>query len=582
MLTVLDELKSWVLEICTTESSAQLITLRRLESHLGKCAHWYHELRVVNIRLYLNYQSDLDDCAPYVLDHLQSTIADIAAFEKIAKLEIYMTKPARRHTRASWSRRLLARLRHDESQATILLGPTTHTEGDEWEEFEGFGLDVDCSASSRSSFGSWSDEEDDENQKHDTDDDQDGDIGYHENNYFSGWLPDQKGYESAEESDNNAGEGIDSDGDAGRVAGDEHRNTVHANNKGVGEASSHFDFFKLPREIRDSIYGQPGMLQDQVLSWENRMVFDPYNAVTAIKPCQSLLLVNRQFNKEYRESCEGRIGVFVDTRMEYLEPRWGPAVSMLRNAAQGAHFLHLRAGDWYMSNHDDDAINYLNSVYAWARHWCSQMPKLRSIHLQLHLDNDLTSKKLGHVRASISRILSLEKLQQCQVIVMSNSGEYRNQDQQKRMLMQWKLGEPSPPPFNDPPRELTEPYWGCETQTRGNGTLRAFEKIMSGENSDDDDDDKNLNPYLRFYKDDTVPSRTNNVRPALPISSDPSHMSHDTRALIADTIAPIFEPLPPPQDYTRESRLLRSLPKLIAVLVSLLLWVILEMISSSG
>lgn len=567
VLNVLDELRSWVLAICTTESIAQPTAPSMLESYIGKCAHWYHDLRAVNIRLYLSYQGNLEDDAPYIFDHLQSTIADIASFEKISGLEIYITKPTRRHTTASWSRKLLARWRRDDPEATILLGPALHTECSEWEDFKGFGIDVDCSiSSSSSSSGSWSHYGGDGNEQENfNEDDQDGDGTQGENVPLYAELLHQKDYVSADENE-----------DAVQLPGEEHPESKHANN-----TSKQFELFKLPREIRNSIYGQPGMLQDQVLSWESRMAFDPYNAVTAIKPRQPLLLVNRQFNMEYRESCEGRIGVFVDTRMEYLEPKWGPAVTLSRNAAQGAYFLRLRAGDWFVSK-DDDSINYLDSVYAWTRYWCSQMPNLRSLHVQVHIDDNLTSKELERIRANVSQMLSLEKLHQCEFIVMSDSGSYRNQDQPKRTLFQWKLGDSSSPLFNNPPIELLEPCWDCETQIRGNSTLRAFEMIMNGEGTHDEYNEESPNPYLRFYKDHTGSGRTANVRPTSPANIDPPQSADEMEALIVNTAASALASRPPPQDCTREMRLLRIICLgLLAIFVLILVCDVSDMIFAS-
>jgi len=338
VLTVLDELRSWVIDICTAAP-------RRLDRHLGNCAQWYHDLRAVNLRLYLNYQSDLGDCAPYVSDHLQSTVADIASFKKTARLEIYMTKPARRYGRASWSRKLLARWHRGESQATILLGPAPEIEGSEWEDFEGVGLDVEWSTSFSNSFGSWPDDEDhNDDQASDTNEYQDDASEYGGDDYSSNELLDQKDYGSADESDINVGDGIDSDGNAGRVSGDEHFESDHANKV---------------------------------------------------------------------------------------------------------------------------------------------------------------------------------------------------------------------------------------------STLRAFEMIMNGEDTDDGDDDENRNSYLCFCTDHTNPSGITNARPASPTTSDASRILHETEALIVGTTAPTLMSRPRPQDYTRETRLRRLLClELVAVLILIVVFGALDMITS--
>lgn len=62
---------------------------------------------------------------------------------------------------------------------------------------------------------------------------------------------------------------------------------------------SYFDFFGLPRELRDKIYEQPVLLQDKDIP---EAIKDEY-ASTVKKLCTSLLLVSRQFGNEYRDRC---------------------------------------------------------------------------------------------------------------------------------------------------------------------------------------------------------------------------------------------------------------------------------------
>jgi hypothetical protein len=62
VLAALNWAKFWILAICKSDSSIQLEAPRKLgaprklDTYLGKCAQWYHDLRAVNIGLSLNYQ----------------------------------------------------------------------------------------------------------------------------------------------------------------------------------------------------------------------------------------------------------------------------------------------------------------------------------------------------------------------------------------------------------------------------------------------------------------------------------------------------------------------------------------------
>ena len=140
-----------------------------------------------------------------------------------------------------------------------------YVEDSEWEDFEGFGLGVDCLSpfSSSSSFASSDDEDNGDDKGDDTDYDQDVHDGYRGNINLYEELLDHKGYESVDGRDNVVGDGIDSDGidsnkDAGRSTGDELLHSNHANN-----TPSHLDIFRSPGGIPDSTCGQLGMLQDQ-------------------------------------------------------------------------------------------------------------------------------------------------------------------------------------------------------------------------------------------------------------------------------------------------------------------------------
>ena len=169
ILAAVDDAKSGILAMCRAEFSTHPRTPNNLRLYLGNSALWYDDLSAVTLRLYLSYQHDLEDCGPCVLGHLQSMMADIAAFQKIAELEVYMIKRTGRQSRVTWSRKLLAQWHRDDSVASIFLGPASHAEESAWEGFKGFEIDFDSPASSwfgeedEGSEDNGSDNEDDEN-----------------------------------------------------------------------------------------------------------------------------------------------------------------------------------------------------------------------------------------------------------------------------------------------------------------------------------------------------------------------------------------------------------------------------------
>jgi hypothetical protein len=83
----------------------------------------------------------------------------------------------------------------------------------------------------------------------------------------------------------------------------------------VNNSTRLFDFFGLPRELRDKIYEQP-VLMDH---WLVPTYLEHDIHIEAVKLRMSLLLVNRQFRDEYTERCEDQQALFLHDAFTSLE-----------------------------------------------------------------------------------------------------------------------------------------------------------------------------------------------------------------------------------------------------------------------
>lgn len=162
ILNEVDMLRSWVLGICYWESVREPDALFELESYLGNCARWFKGLPAANVRLYISHRQDFDNYTPWVFHLLHDQIVKIAAFQKIAEVEIYATKRTRSRTRITWSRKLLARWCRAESPSDVFLARAPHGGKIEWDVYCMTSLDDDDSASSYHSSDSWPEDEDDD------------------------------------------------------------------------------------------------------------------------------------------------------------------------------------------------------------------------------------------------------------------------------------------------------------------------------------------------------------------------------------------------------------------------------------
>jgi hypothetical protein len=217
-----------------------------------------------------------------------------------------------------------------------------------------------------------------------------------------------------------------------------------------------FEFFKLPRELRDLIYEQTGMLKQQTQLQYEHNIANASKPLSAIKMHTSLLLVSRQFNKEYRESRESQVGLCLSIDLISMSYDFGQSEDIPQEAAAEAHVLHLHVGWWdpWSSVEQKDCWS---GLHARLLEWSSHMPKLHAITVDLYMNTRLGSEYIKITRRGLTKLRALKPLVRARVIIMEGSEQWEVHNHPgKKLLVQWNSGDPSPPRFNDPPVEFFE------------------------------------------------------------------------------------------------------------------------------
>lgn len=145
-----------------------------------------------------------------------------------------------------------------------------------------------------------------------------------------------------------------------------------------------FNFFGLPREMRDSIYAE-------LLTGSQEIRNETYAGLKVIVQhlaLNNLLLINRQFRKEYSISAEKVFGLVVEDHLEdqdnWIEPR-------IPANARGIERLHLRLyavciGPQPNSLSPDKFFPDIASHYERFLEWVARMPHLRRLTVDLHIE----------------------------------------------------------------------------------------------------------------------------------------------------------------------------------------------------
>jgi hypothetical protein len=190
-----------------------------------------------------------------------------------------------------------------------------------------------------------------------------------------------------------------------------------------------------------------------------------------------------------------------------------------QGVAENTRTLHLHAGRWSAWVTMDEIV-YWEGLYARLTDWSSQMPKLRAITVSLYKDVvRLRQKDVKVISDGIDKLLTLEKLERFQLVVMDRSDQWQVRDHPgKKLFVQWRSGDASPPAFNIPPIQYVESCcdhifnesfigWDDIEEARRQ-EIEESEIYMSGQGDDfsdgrsdnveEEDDDPDYDPVASF------------------------------------------------------------------------------------
>lgn len=452
-VTARDKAERWRIDYCIHQDVSSFAEIEddidSLETFLERFTPVFPTLRSLSIKLYISDVFFVDVDTALIMAFIKEQISRIIDFPKVRMLEVYRIARLYRHKKASEPRTLLARWKSKGNMPLEFLDTPVVVDGteSECEAFKGKRFhdgssnedsdEAQCDSDSAPESSSYDDDEagDDDSDSDDRGDFPDSDA---EHSSFAS--------ENEDESDSEDGKDADKSGN-----GDEEDHDSSSTDEVVDAEpeppASYFDFFGLPRELRNMIYEQPCMLVEQTLAPINEVRGD----VFAVKPRESLLLVNHQFKSEYMESCEGRLEVHYSANIfEFMFLNKGPAIP--QKAAQQANFLHVRVGHLL----DDDSLpEQYESVKQWLELHNSRMPGLRSITIQCYTEQ--VAKDSARIKTAMADFLELDKLDLCQFIFMEHPATWESLVQKKELLLQWKRGDSLPRAFNNPPLDFVEP-----------------------------------------------------------------------------------------------------------------------------
>jgi hypothetical protein len=231
-----------------------------------------------------------------------------------------------------------------------------------------------------------------------------------------------------------------------------------------------FGFFSLSRELRDMIYAQPGMTQDEVIGEDD---FDlDYGTgnkvrVAITKPRENLCLVSKQFGAEYIKVCEDREELFI--RTSHFVHNEGDTKMWSDADIKQVKFLKFHMGDWcFGGSHPDHsrtpasvrALADLENLERWLKDLCVQMPCLRAVSFKLYVTSmHLIGKDLfeGWLRS----MAAFDNIEQLKVVEFTyGPGDLDDfcwdLRAKHQLLLHWRAGDIEEPTIIDSAPVYTE------------------------------------------------------------------------------------------------------------------------------
>lgn len=222
----------------------------------------------------------------------------------------------------------------------------------------------------------------------------------------------------------------------------------------------YFDFFALPRELRDMIYDQfqrlhPDTPRFREAGQPELMMSQPVRT----KPITPLLLVSKRISSEYQDDCGKRSGVIVSTYMDHLF--LGSEFEEIIQPWDADSFIHMHIGDWMNRHRWIDPQWTLSPLKDWLAHWDSRMPSLDSITVSIYLNLkglDLAVER-KNLEDTLRDFVSVPKLKELKVVTMDDANYWhvcKRGSNSKRLLVHWTPSGAREPTLIDCPQSYAE------------------------------------------------------------------------------------------------------------------------------
>jgi hypothetical protein len=212
------------------------------------------------------------------------------------------------------------------------------------------------------------------------------------------------------------------------------------------ESTKIFNIFGLSQELRDMIYDQPEMLEDESLHTSTR--WPDSSQIIGTKPRTNLRLVCKRLDGEYMARCEGRKRLFVKTDIyTYSEcPKTWSA-----EAIKQVNIVHFHFGVW--GSRTQRVQDLLKELKYWLTRQCSRMSRLRAVSITPYVAFSAHHLTPSDLEVWLLSLSSLEKMEKLYVVEMPRT-------ESKRLLIHWERKDRQPPQINYPAAEHTKPCCG--------------------------------------------------------------------------------------------------------------------------
>lgn len=242
----------------------------------------------------------------------------------------------------------------------------------------------------------------------------------------------------------------------------------------ASDSTRFFDFFGLPRELRDKIYEQPVLFEYEHLPANSEKDF-----ITKAKKLRtSLLLVSRQFRDEYTERC---IGQQVLCLRDHCET-WGS--SAIIPSPNRARFWAIEF--FVMSANTDSDLQMLQNFLDLQ---AGPDQALRFINIKLLFvgipREDIES---GSVLSAISNLQAFERVASLEVYLAEKLWDFRKSSKPKILIARWERSDDNQINFLTPAMEAHDmgSEWGHEDDTGPDCWSLSKDPPNYGDSEDED------------------------------------------------------------------------------------------------